>query len=120
MEEYRNWLESVIAEEKIAVQGGADDSKLRACEECLRKVVQLGDNGIDFCNLEAGKKYTAVLKDGLSSNDTIFPVMFVVLDKGHDDKGDYIWYHNITNDSIAFKRYKGFFSSTKYFKAVKE
>lgn len=114
MEEYKNWLEAVIAEEKIAVQGGADNSKLKACEECLKKVVQLEDSSVDFCNLEIGKKYVSVLKDGLLS------IEYVVLDKGCDDEGNYIWYYNIDNDSIAFKMYEQEFYNVKYFREVKE
>lgn len=114
MEEYRQWLESVIAEEQIAVQSGADDSKLKACEECLKKVVQLEDSGVDFCNLEIGKRYAGILKNGIST------VELSVLDKGCDDDGDYIWYFDVTNDSIAFKRYKRFFNCVKYFREVKE
>ena len=114
MEEYKSWLESVIAEERIAVQDGVDDSKLKACEECLRKVTQLGDNGVDFCNLEIGKKYVGTFKSGRSS------VVFAVLDKGHDDEDDYVWYYNITNNSIAYKRYKQFFNGIEYFREVKE
>lgn len=112
MEEYRNWLEAVIAEEQIAVQGGADDSKLKACEECLKKVVQLEDSGVDFCNLEIGKQYKGILKGGMPT------VEFTVLDKGCDDDGDYIWYFNTTNNSMAFKRYKRFFNGVKYFREV--
>lgn len=118
MEEYKQWLEAEIEKERIAVQNGADDTKFKACEDCLRKVAQLEDSGVDFCNLEVGKKYTAVLKDSSSSYDNIFPAKLAVLDKGRDDKGDYIWYYNVTNDTIAFKRYKQFFNGAKYFKEI--
>ena len=113
MEEYRNWLESVIAEERIAVQGGADDRKLRACEECLRKVEQLKNNAVNFCNLETGKKYVSVSKTDESSS------AFVVLDKGCDDKGDYIWYYTMKSSSVAFKAYEQDFYAVKYFKEIK-
>lgn len=110
--EYKIWLESVIAEERIAVQGGADDSKLRICEECLKQVIKLENHGVDFCNLEIGKEYVSVFKDGSSS------IAFVVLDKGCDDGGNYIWYHNVENDSIAFKTHEQDFYevNVKYFK----
>lgn len=112
MEEYRAWLESVIAEERIAVQGGADDSKLKACEECLKKVVQLEDSGVDFYNLEIGKRYVSVFEDGTLSD------AFVVLDKGCDCKGRYILY-TITSPINTLKGYESEYIAVKYFREVK-
>ena len=113
MEEYRNWLERVIAEERIAVQGGADDSKLKACEECLRKVVQIKNKAVDFYSLGIGKKYVSVFNDGRQSN------VFVVFDKDCDDKGGYIWYYYTENDRLAFKMYEQDCKDAEHFREVK-
>lgn len=114
MEEYKKWLESEIEKERIAVQSGADDSKLKACEECLRKVIQLVDGGVDFCNLEIDKRYGIVSKKNGNKGS------FIVIARGCDNKGRYIWYTTEMDSVLAIKSYEDEYKSVEYFVELKD
>ena len=123
MEEYKKWLETRIAVMNESVKnsvsakfyGAADTYATRASvyKECLcmfDKATE--DKGIKFSDLEVCKKYVCVFEVGEPSS------VFIVLNKGCDDRGNYIIYYIVENDSVSRKTYEDEFSAVKYFKEV--
>ena len=124
MDEYKEWLESQIAEMNGLVEsnvkakfyGAADTYATRASvyKECLcmfNKATE--DKGIKFSDLEVCKKYVCVFEDGALSSE------FIVLRKGCDDIGDYIVYYSVEKDSVSYKIYERDFRELRYYKEVK-
>lgn len=123
MDEYREWLEKQITEMKESAEysakakfyGAADAYVTRAnvYKECLTMFNKATENkGIKFSDLEVCKKYVSVFEDG------VFSSAFIVVNKGCDDRGDYILFYNVTNDSTSRRTYEHEFSAVKYFKEV--
>lgn len=123
MEEYKNWLEKQIDKMNELVTnsitakfyGAADTYATRASvyKECLcmfNKATE--DKGISFSDLEVCKKYVSVFEVGEPSS------VFIVLNKGCDDRGNYIVYYIVGNDSVSRRTYEDEFSAAKYFKEV--
>lgn len=124
MEEYKNWLEKQIDKmnesaeysAKAKFYGTADAYVTRAnvYKECLTMFNKATENkGIKFSDLEVCKKYASVFKDGEVSS------AFIVLNKGCDDRGDYILFYNVGTNSTSRKTYEHDFNLVKYFKEVK-
>lgn len=126
MNEYREWLEKQIDEmdtlaknnAKAKLYGAANSyvTKMNAYKECLIMFEHFDkrDNEnkkLNFNDIEVGKKYIGVLKDGTSN-------IFEVFSKGNDDKGSYIWYYSMVNVDKVYKTYEQDFVAADYFREV--
>ena len=124
MDEFREWLEKQITEMKESAEysakakfyGAADAYITRAnvYKECLTMFNKVTENkGIKFSDLEVGKKYVGIHFIGGKIN------AFVVIAKGCDSEGQYIWYGDTVNDTVALKSYAYEYETVKYFEEVK-
>lgn len=123
MEEYREWLEKQVEDANKLLEknvnlkryGAADyyDIKLIVYKDCLDTFKQVEEyqkeQGISFNDLEVGKRYGVVTKNG----DRIGTI--TVVSKGRDDYGEYIWYSDKADSNVSFKSYSHEFKTARYF-----
>ena len=122
--EYKDWLKDKIEEYSDLLDLSVDtkrygsaflySAKVDVYKECLAELERKDeqDKAVSLNDLEVGKRYRSVFKDGTLS------VVFTVLDKGYDSKGRYILY-TITSPINTLKGYESEYIAVKYFREVK-
>lgn len=126
MNEYREWLVKQIKDinevlEKnvnLKCYGAADyyNTKLLVYKDCLDTLKQVEEHqkeqGVSFNELRVGKKYVGIHFTGGKTN------AFVVISKGRDSEGQYIWYGDTMNDTVALKSYAYEYETVEHFVEV--
>ena len=122
MNKYVEWLEGQIKNANKLAERYAKEkeystaymylAKVTAFEECLSELEKLEEEpeqGVSFDDLEIGYRYGVVSKNG-DRNGAI-----IVVGKGRDDYGEYIWYSDKADSNISFKSYSHEFKTARYF-----
>lgn len=125
MEEFKEWLENQIEDTNESLEknvnlkcyGVADyyNTKLIVYKDCLDTLKQLEKHqgqGVSLGELEVGKRYGIVSKDGSERG------ALTVVVKGCDNYGQYVWYSDTADSTIAFKSYSQEFRTVKYFQEL--
>lgn len=125
MNKYMEWLKGQIKNANESAEKYAKEkefgtaymylAKVTAFEECLAEFERSKkepEQGVSFDGLEVGKKYVGVHFTGGKIN------AFVVIAKGRDSEGQYIWYGDTMNDTVALKSYVNEYETIEYFKEV--
>lgn len=125
MNKYKDWLEerikwqtdSLTNSANIKRYGGAflSSIKVDVYKECLaefEKLTKEPEQGVSFSELEVGKKYVGIHFTGGKTN------AFVVIAKGRDSEGQYIWYGDTMNDTVSLKSYTYEYETVEHFVEV--
>lgn len=120
--EYKEWLKEKIVEMNNLIESSIKAecysvvdtlvTKVEIYRECLAELEKEDeqDKGIDFDDLEVGKKYDF-------KNDD-FSEVITIIAKGCDNKGGYVWYSFENSPNVSFRGYKSEYETVKYFKEV--
>lgn len=120
---YKEWLESKIDEMNNLIERSIKAecydvvytlvTKVEIYRECLVELEKQDEGkAVSFNDLEVGKRYVGIHFTGGKTN------AFVVIAKGRDSEGQYIWYGDTMNDTVSLKSYAHEYETVEYFKEV--